>query len=319
MIDDYNFLNNLEPENFIVGDNFENVISGRFRINLHIHTEYSDGRFSVQELLDQAVKYAEYRRKKGYNDPLIIAITDHDTLFGTQEALKIISNNPEKYDNILFITGIEFNAYYINQEGRKKQLEVQAYCIDPVKLEGYVEKIRRTNLNYANELIAGNDKITFEYLEKHAKYIRAGGSPAFMSEILDILKRNSDIDTKKIKAEHIKKYGELSINPGTPELKDIVKAVKDSGQGFVGIAHPGRSLKGTNIDEALAEFKKIGVQAIEIYYHYIQEDGVDNDVQEHIARLADIIGLLKTGGVDCHRKSIFWGREPEPKKIPKII
>ncbi|OGI00931.1 MAG: hypothetical protein A2Y25_02875 [Candidatus Melainabacteria bacterium GWF2_37_15] len=314
----YILKNKLNPENFSTGQDFENVRNGTFNINLHIHTQYSDGDFSVQELLDQTAKYAEYRLTKGHDDPVIIAITDHDTLAGTQEALKIIEQSPEKYKNICFIPAIELNSFFYKENKQKKQLEVLVYYIDPFGFSNFVEKIRQTNLNYIKELATESGVVSFKYLQKHAKYVNAGGSPALMNEVTDILRNKSYKETGRIIAEHNKKYGALNINPGTPHIKELIQAVKESGSGFVSIAHPGRSLRKVNLEETISEFQEIGVEALETNYHYIAEDNVSEEIQARINQLADQTGMIKTGGIDSHRKSIFVGRESQLKEIIKI-
>jgi len=197
----YILKNKLNPENFSTGKNFENVKDGTFSINLHIHTQYSDGDFSVQELLDQTAKYADYRLTKGYSDPVIISVTDHDTLSGTKEALKIIAEDPEKYKNISFVTGIELNSFFYKENKQRKQLEVLVYGIDLLGLSDFVQKIRQININYIKELAAESGVVTFEYLQKHAKYVNAGGSPALMNEVTDILRNMSYKETGRIIAE----------------------------------------------------------------------------------------------------------------------
>ncbi len=89
-----------------------------YRINLHMHTVNSDGKMTVKELLDKSAKYAdEVAEKISYTPdtvakhaPFTIAITDHDTLEGCKEAVKIISENPEKYKNLRVILGCEMTV-----------------------------------------------------------------------------------------------------------------------------------------------------------------------------------------------------------------
>ena len=66
---------------YSVGINNENIKNKTFRANLHIHTVASDGHLTTQELLDQAVVYAnEVAQNPAFKqEPSIIAITDHDT------------------------------------------------------------------------------------------------------------------------------------------------------------------------------------------------------------------------------------------------
>ena len=88
--------------------NRENVKNYKFAANLHMHTKYSDGQLSVQELLDQAAKYGDERvAKLGKDNPFYIAITDHDTMEGCREAINIIYQNPQKYENVRLILGVE--------------------------------------------------------------------------------------------------------------------------------------------------------------------------------------------------------------------
>ena len=65
------------------------------KADLHIHTTYSDGVFSVKEV----VKFAE---KEGLTH---ISITDHDTLSGTLEALTMKTS-------LTIIPGIELSTYH---------------------------------------------------------------------------------------------------------------------------------------------------------------------------------------------------------------
>ena len=86
--------------------NLTNVETGNYRANLHIHSVNSDGKMSVQEILDSANKYAEYL-KKTKNKPFYIAITDHNTVKGCMEAIDIIRRNPKKYENLRVVLGCE--------------------------------------------------------------------------------------------------------------------------------------------------------------------------------------------------------------------
>ena len=66
-------------------------------VDLHTHSNCSDGSFSVKELMD-------YAHEKNL---AAIALTDHDTVKGDEEAEKYVKEN---YPEMEFIPGIEFST-----------------------------------------------------------------------------------------------------------------------------------------------------------------------------------------------------------------
>ncbi len=67
----------------------EDYLSGR--VNLHIHSNYSDGKADFKEIIDSA-------KKNGYK---LISITDHNTVEGHK-----------KYKDEILITGAEFDCWF---------------------------------------------------------------------------------------------------------------------------------------------------------------------------------------------------------------
>lgn len=67
------------------------------RFDLHIHSRYSDGRASVEEILRVA-------RRKGLDG---IAVTDHNTLDGSMAALRIARS---RYPEMIVVRGVEIDT-----------------------------------------------------------------------------------------------------------------------------------------------------------------------------------------------------------------
>ena len=78
--------------------------------DLHLHTQFSDGTFSPEELVAQA----------GLHDLAAVALTDHDTVEGCARAALA-----SRVAGIDFIPGTELTA---DQEGH--ELHVLGYCLD---------------------------------------------------------------------------------------------------------------------------------------------------------------------------------------------
>lgn len=141
----------------------ENVETGKFAANLHLHTDYSDGTISVEEMLEQAVNYANDRvAKLGEKNPFYLAITDHDTIQGCRDVVNTVLKNPEKYKNLRLVLGVENTVITSHAQHLKEPVETHmiSYCINPFDKElfGYYQKQIEKNkanirsvLDYANE------------------------------------------------------------------------------------------------------------------------------------------------------------------------
>jgi len=135
----------LKPEEFKTGKKLENVQKGLFRANMHIHTTFSDGKMSVEEVLDQASRYsnkiARIQKSKGTKDenikPFVLAITDHDRFDGTRKAIIEIIENPDKFKNVRFVPAGELTALYMNKDFLKAPVafDFEAYCVNPFNKE----------------------------------------------------------------------------------------------------------------------------------------------------------------------------------------
>ena len=91
-------------------------------IDLHLHTTFSDGTWSLEELLKNAET----------SGASIISITDHDTVDG-HKALKEIEYS--KYYSGEIITGAEFNTVF-----NKYKFELLGYDFDIDKVDEWIQK-----------------------------------------------------------------------------------------------------------------------------------------------------------------------------------
>lgn len=148
------------PEDFRIGQNLDGAKDRTFRVNLHNHTQYSDGKLSVRDFLDQSAKYADKVAETNPNDgkpPFTIAITDHDTMEGCKEALKIIAENPDKYKNLRVVLGSEISVSNSDSNivSRPLNFELVGYCQNPYdeKLVKLLDNIQKTRQQNAEEFL----------------------------------------------------------------------------------------------------------------------------------------------------------------------
>lgn len=130
-------LSKLTEENYILTEN--NLKNGTFLADLHSHSNYSDGVIGVQNLLDEVAEYGnKLNQLKGKK--FLFALSDHDGVEGVKEALKIIAQNPQKYENIRFVPATEISFVFpcqkesprFRQYGSDVQMpELLIYNINP--------------------------------------------------------------------------------------------------------------------------------------------------------------------------------------------
>ncbi len=108
------------------------------KIDIHCHSNCSDGLFSPEEL----VKYA---KSLGINQ---LSITDHDTISGQEAALKRSMEN-----EIVYMPGLELTTTYM---GKSLHLLCYGFDIEKAnsnkKLKQYFEKTRKSDLDWVYEI-----------------------------------------------------------------------------------------------------------------------------------------------------------------------
>ena len=126
--------------------------------DLHVHTNYSDGTHSIEEV----IRLAKNRGIK------VVAITDHDTLYHYDKVKKICEKN-----NIKTIRGVEMSCY--DFDVYKKVHVVGLWLNDnPTHVEELCNHTLKCRDEYHHQLIDElNDKgldITYEEAKKFSPY-----------------------------------------------------------------------------------------------------------------------------------------------------
>lgn len=143
-----NFCKSMKMENYVANE--ENIKNKIFRVDLHSHSNHSDGWGNVSDILNQVATYAnEVYQKTGKK--FTFALTDHDRISGIREANEIINNNPDKFKNVNFIPGVEL-SFSFNSGGEIKTGELLAYFIDPnsTSMQILVENLNVNRLKMIN-------------------------------------------------------------------------------------------------------------------------------------------------------------------------
>ncbi len=187
-------LSKLKEENFAATK--ENIKNGTFLADLHSHSNFSDGKASIETILNEASEYGN-KLNKINGKKFIFAISDHDGVDGVKEALKIIVKNPEKFKNVRFVPAAELSFVFPCQKNserfRKFGSDVQmpemlVYNINPFSktTEEFFESIynsRQKQISKAvNECNFYYHNSNFSSLEFDKFFTPPGKKPCFLNQ-----------------------------------------------------------------------------------------------------------------------------------------
>lgn len=314
---------------------YENAIKGDFRVSLHTHSNFSDGKATPEEFLECARKYADKVAKLNKNDglpPFTIALTDHDCIDGTKEIIKLIAKNPEKYKNLKFVAGCEFSVKNAGRHHDITGLALNPFDEDLNKMLNNLKETRTKTIqdfldSKRNEI---NGKITIDDLINYERqYYKSKGKDG---------KRTMENGSGVVYIRHsIKYFYKLIDKPVNKDelnrldvkdvlqIEQVVSTINKNG-GFASLTHPLKSFWNYIGDSELLRLKQLGVKGIEVNHQYTPskilklgknsgygENNADKaykEITERYKNFADKNGLFLSGGTDCHEKQIF-SREPK--------
>lgn len=251
------------------------------KIDLHMHSNTSDGELTPTQLVDVALK------KK----IPVIAITDHNTTKGVKEALEYA-----KGKNIEIIPGIEIT---ITPPKECKELHMVGLFINPEDTE--IEKIHGRHRKYAEKVVRKIIKklnslgyeITFEELlnetpEKHL-------ARPFIARILIRKYPNKFKDRKDVFNKLLGKRGKAFVRPkGTP-MKEAIEIIHNA-SGISIVAHP--CFLGEKMEDVIKKFMDLGGDGIE--RDFIQKSYIPRDMGERLDRIIEIYNPIISSGTDFH-------------------
>lgn len=263
-------------------------------IDLHIHSNYSDGSESVKGIL----KEAEKRKLE------VISITDHDTIKAYDE-LRMI--DIKQYYSGTIISGCEMKCVYKNTP-----VEVLGYNID-------IDKIRNFN-NLGQEKYLNIQKRYLEHIKQAGKQIGLKfndeldinmkrmqyASDIFEKEILkypenmEILKKNHlEIKPNFYRAQQCNPDSIFYIDETTsfPSMKEVIKEIHNAG-GLAFLAHAYIYPFDNTLEIVEEMINTHKLDGIECYYSYFS-----NDQTQNLIKLCNKYNLYMSGGTDFHGKN----------------
>ncbi len=245
----------------------EITVSSATAIDLHMHTTYSDGRWSAEQLLD-------YLAQEGFG---LVAVTDHDCI---ETITHIQQLGIQKHVPVLA-------AVEISAEWHGKMADVLCYGFDP-----HDDALKTITAQIRQKAAANAEEVYAELLHRGYRFPRR---QELLAATKGKLRVAGDCANLLIKHSYVNNWsGALAVlrDAGYREMKtdmaETVEIVHRSG-GVALIAHPGRGLRQPQeftfytpqlLDQVCAELPLDGIEVyhpthtpelVETYLAYAQQ------------------------------------------------
>ena len=240
--------------------------------DLHIHTRHSDGTETPAEVIEKSARL-------GIG---CVAITDHDTCAGFEEALDTASRL-----GVELLSGIEVSAYIGD-----RSVHILGYLMDMDNpfITRVVTDNRESRLLRMGRMVDKLRDLGYNVtLDEILEYIGEGTLGRAL--LARFLVSKGFFKNPKAVFETILGDGKAVYEPVprfTPE--EAIGLIKAAG-GVTSLAHPGF----TNVDEIMPGLVDAGLDAIEAY-----SPQHDEASQRRYVMMAERLGVLVTGGSDNH-------------------
>ena len=249
------------------------------KIDLHVHTQESDGLLSVEEVVSLAHA----------NNVRILSITDHESTEGYAKAQSLANQL-----NIKLIAGVEL---FTNYQGNEVHLLGYFKDVNHRELQTRLKEIRKQRTALAHDMVECLRKSGFmlewQDVEREVK-ARGAVSKGHIMRALYHGECGCSHNWRNI-SEYFRPGGVAYLPYLSHKFEDAVDLIFACG-GLPVLAHPGLLQNQNKLFELLA-YRPIG---LEVYYGYWERQAT---LIPYYAAIADELALLATGGSDYHGPS----------------
>ena len=254
------------------------------KIDLHIHTTYSDGVLDPIQIV-QTAQECELD---------CIALTDHDNILSWGIADDYVKKNDIKMQ---IIPGVEINTIYKGFE-----VHILGYFMDSSNKD-FIELInvqQKARIEQTHKIISllnkkAGLKIKFEDVQKLVAPKGSIGRPHIARAITSC---GGSANVMEAYAKFINNNSEVYVERKTVSPHDAVEIISEA-KGIPVFAHP---IDVDIVDELTKELVNCGLRGIEAYHRKHSPAAV-----EHFSTLAEKYDLIVTGGSDFHAPSMNHG------------
>ncbi|MDD5196192.1 MAG: PHP domain-containing protein [Candidatus Omnitrophota bacterium] len=243
--------------------------------DLHLHTIFSDGTYTPEELISQSLK-------SGLS---AIAVVDHDTVAGLAPTIAAAGES-----GLEVLSGVEISAEYKNQE-----VHILGYLID-YQDKAFLEKtasLKNNRIERVYKIVAKLNALGIPLDPQSVFDLAASGTVGRLHIARALVKGGLVRSIYEVFHKYIGDNGPAYVLGFRFSPQEAIEFIKKAG-GVPVLAHPYT----LNNDELILEFVKLGLMGLEVYYPEHSQGAVNFYLE-----LARQNNLLVTGGSDCHGKA----------------
>ncbi|MCM8789582.1 MAG: PHP domain-containing protein [Candidatus Omnitrophica bacterium] len=239
--------------------------------DLHLHTNFSDGSYTVEELIAQSLK----------NNLSVISITDHDTVDGIKPAMEVAEGFLE------VLSGIELSAEYGG-----KELHILGYLIDyeNEELKNKLEVLKNNRIKRIYTITDKLKKLGVDLNPQTVFSLGGAGTVGRLHIAQALLKEGKVASIQEAFYKFIADNRPAYVAGFKFSPEEAIKTIKNAG-GIPVLAHPYT----INDEELILGLTGCGLMGLEVYYPEHSQSMVN-----FYSRFCEKYGLLMTGGSDSH-------------------
>lgn len=253
-------------------------------IDLHLHTVASDGRLTPTELVNLAAR-------QGLKT---IAVSDHDTTDGLEEAFAAARQHPQ----LRIIPGIELSADVPGTE-----VHVLGYFFDPdnAALQAELRRFRAGRIDRAKTMVEKLANLGIHLEWERVQAIAGDGAVGRPHLALAMVEAGYCDEPKDAFPEYLGRNGLAYVERSKFTPEEAVQLIRQAG-GVAVLAHPTYM---NDMEAGIASLAGAGLSGMEVHYAQYRDDTI-----RRLGRLAREYELIPCGGSDYH--ALGNANEPLP-------
>jgi len=243
--------------------------------DLHLHTHFSDGTFSPEEVVARG-------KRVGFT---ALALTDHDTVEGCARMAVAC-----KTAGIEFITGSELTA-----EHKEHELHILGYFLDVTnkRLLTELARFQVVRQNRIREMVARLNELDVPLRADEVFALANCASPGRPHVARTLVKGGHCESLDEAFEYYLKKGRPAWVPKAKMSALEAIELIHQA-SGLAVMAHPGLN----RADGLIPDLVDAGLDGLECYH-----TKHTNRTTRHYLEMAGKLNLRVTGGSDCHGKS----------------